>query len=288
MNIMYEQVDLPGGSPLKVKWDDFPHFTFPWHYHSEYEILYVIKSYGTRYVGDHMGSFSEGSLMLVGSNVPHLWKNAPEFYSGDPKLRVNAMVIQFPEDFVRGLRESYPEFQNIRELLIRSERGISFEGEESKLLGDELLNLLTLNGLERVLSFLKILERMSLSKNYKLLASEAYKTRVAPGTEERLAKILNFIQLNYQNEILVDDLARKFNMNTSALCRYFKNKTSKPIMQYVNEMRIGYACKLLMDKKLTVSEICYASGFNNIVNFNRIFKRINGCSPTVYRVKIKG
>jgi AraC-type DNA-binding domain-containing proteins len=288
MNIMYEQVDLPGGSPLKVKWDDFPHFTFPWHYHSEYEILYVIKSYGTRYVGDHMGNFSEGSLMLVGSNVPHLWKNAPEFYSCNPKLRVNAVVIQFPEDFVQGLRESYPEFQNIRELLLRSERGISFEGDESKLLGSNLLNLLDLNGLDRVLSFLKILEQMALAKNYKLLASEAYKTRVAPGTEERLAKILNYIQLNYQNEILVDDLAKKFNMNTSALCRYFKSKTSKPIMQYVNEMRVGYACKLLMDKKLTVSEICYASGFNNIVNFNRIFKRINGCSPTVYRVKIKG
>jgi len=288
MNIMYEQVDLPGGSPLKVKWDDFPHFTFPWHYHSEYEILYVIKSYGTRYVGDHVGNFSEGNLLLVGSNVPHLWKNAPEFYAENTPLRVNAIVIQFPEDFVQGLRQSYPEFQNVRELLIRSERGICFEGGESKILGDKLVNLLNLSGLERLLSFLKILEEMALAKDYKLLASEAYKTSVALGTEQRLAKILNYIQLNYQNEISVGDLAKKFNMNTSALCRYFKEKTSKPIVQYVNEMRVGYACKLLLDQALTVSEICYASGFNNIANFNRMFKRINGCSPKVYRVRIKG
>jgi AraC-like DNA-binding protein len=288
MNIMYEQVDLPGGSPLKIKWDDFPHFTFPWHYHSEFEIVYILKSHGTRYVGDHMGNFSEGNLVLIGSNVPHLWKNAPKFYLENSTLRVNAVVIQFPEDFVQGLRQSYPEFQNIRELFVRAERGICFQGSDSKLLGNSLINLLELNGIGRLLSFVKILEQMALAKNYELLASEAYKTSVAVGTDQRLGKILNYIQLNYQNEISVEELSQKFNMNTSALCRYFKEKTSKPIMQYVNEMRVGYACKLLMDKALSVSEICYASGFNNIANFNRMFKRINSCSPSAYRVKIKG
>lgn len=288
MKIMYEQVDLPGGSPLKVKWDDFPHFTFPWHYHSEYEIVYILKSHGTRYVGDYVGSFSEGCLALIGSNVPHLWKNAPEFYAEDSPLRVNAIVIQFPEDFVQGLRNSYPEFINIRDLFRRAERGISFMGEVSKVLGSELIKLLNLSGIDRLLAFMKILEQMAIANEYQLLASEAYKTSVAPGTDQRLSKILNYIQLNYQNEISVDAIAQKFNMNTTALCRYFKGKTSKPMMQYVNEMRVGYACKLLMDKAMSVSEICFESGFNNIANFNRMFKRINGCSPSAYRMKITG
>lgn len=288
MKLMHEQVDLPGGSPLKVKWDDFPHFTFPWHYHSEYEIDYIVKSHGTRYVGDNVGEFSEGNLVLVGSNVPHLWKNAPEFYNNDPSYRVNAIVIQFPGDFVQGLRNTYPEFQNIRELLMRAERGICFMGKDSELLGKELLHLLKLNGMERLLAFIRILEQMALAKNYRLLASEAFKSTVVAGSDQRLSKILNYIQLNYQNELSVEAIAHKFGMNTTAFCRYFKENTSKPMVQYINEMRVGYACKLLMDKTMSVSQICFESGFNNIANFNRIFKRINGCSPSEYRKKIGG
>ena len=226
--------------------------------------------------------------MLIGTNVPHLWKNAPEYYAEKSSLRVNAIVIQFPEDFVQGLRNSYPEFLNIRELFLQAERGICLMGEDSRLLGEKLLQLLNLNGIERLLMFMRILEQMALAKEYQLLASEAYKTSVAVGTDQRLGKILNYIQLNYQNEISVDAIAKKFNMNTTALCRYFKEKTSKPMMQYVNEMRVGYACKLLMDKTMSVSEICYESGFNNIANFNRMFKRINECSPSAYRMRIKG
>jgi len=288
MKIMHEQVDLPGGSPLKVKWDDFPHFTFPWHYHSEYEIVYIIKSHGLRYVGDNMNRFSEGNLVLIGSNVPHLWKNTPEFYAENSQLRVNAIVIQFPEDFVQGLKDLYPEFRNIRELLLRAERGICFEGAVSKSIGDQLLSLLKLKGIDRLLSFIKILEKMAVTNEYHLLASEAYKTSAAIGTDQRLSKILNYIQLNYQDELSVDAIAKKFNMNTTAFCRYFKENTSKPMVQYINEMRVGYACKLLMDKSLSVSEICFESGFNNIANFNRIFKRINDCSPSVYRMRMKG
>jgi AraC-like DNA-binding protein len=288
MKLMHEQVDLPGGSPLKVKWDDFPHFTFPWHYHSEYEIDYIVKSHGTRYVGDNVGDFSNGNLVLIGSNVPHLWKNAPEFYNDDPSYRVNALVIQFPGDFVQGFRNSYPEFRNIQELFERAERGICFTGLESEKLGSQLLGLLQLSGVERLIAFIRILEQMSVSKAYRLLASEAYKTTVAAGSDQRLSKILNYIQLNYQNELSVDALARQFGMNTTAFCRYFKENTSKTMVQYINEMRVGYACKLLMDKTMSVSQICFESGFNNIANFNRIFKRINGCAPSEYRMKIGG
>ena len=285
---MHEQVDLPGGSPLKVKWDDFPHFTFPWHYHSEYEIVYIIKSTGTRYVGDNVGRFSDGNLVLIGSNVPHLWKNSQEYYAENSPLRVNAIVIQFPDDFVQGLRDSYPEFQNIRQLLKRAERGVCFSPSDAKIFGDQLMNLLTLKGFERLLVFISIFEQMATVKDYSLLASEFYKTTAAIGSDQRLSKILSYIQLNYQDELSVGALAKKFNMNTTAFCRYFKEKTSKPLIQYINEMRVGYACKLLMDKSLTVSEICFKCGFNNVSNFNRTFNRINNCSPSIYRQQIKG
>lgn len=288
MKIMHEQVGSTDGSPIKVKWDDFPHFTFPWHYHNEFEILYNIKSYGFRYVGDNVSEFSDNCIALIGSNVPHFWKSAPEFYDENSLLRVNAIVIHFPGDFIQSFKDTYPEFHNIRELLFRAERGICFGSKASKAIGERLMMLLELDGIERLLAFVRILEEMALTKDYRLLASEAYKTSVAVGADQRLSKILNYIQLNYQKDLEVNALSQKFSMNTSAFCRYFKDNTSKTVVQYINEMRIGYACKLLMDKAMPVSEICYESGFNNIVNFNRIFKRINGCSPSVFRKRIKG
>jgi AraC-like DNA-binding protein len=288
MKIMHEQVDLPGGSPLKVKYDDFAHFSFPWNYHGEFEIVYVIKSYGTRFVGDHVGEFTDGDLVLLGSNVPHLWKNAPEFYAEDTPLRVNAIVVQFPKDFMEGMVNAHPEFRNIRDLFFRADRGVRFTGRDATLLGEQLKLLLAAKGLERLLMFIRILEQMALARGYQLLASEVYRTKMPIGKEERLGKILNYIQLNYQSETSVDAMAKKFGMNTAAFCRYFKESTSKSVVQYTNEMRVGYACKLLMDKAMTISEICFECGFNNISNFNRIFKRINGCSPSAYRVRVVG
>lgn len=288
MKIMHEQVDIPGGSPLKVKINNSQHFTFPWHYHSQFEIVYVIESTGSYYVGDTIKNFSGGSLVLVGSNVPHFWKSAPEYHSTESKLNVFALIIQFPEGFPRHFGLSYSEFQNIRDLLIRSQRGVCFSSKVSKKLHTDLLNLLEIKGMERILAFIKILEQMARTKEYELITSEAFSLDSTIITSDRLEKVLNYLQLNYQNELSVNDIAQKFSMNTTAFCRFFKEKTSKSIVQFINEMRVGYACKLLMDESIAVSDVCCESGFNNISNFNKVFKKITGTTPSKYRIKIKG
>lgn len=284
MKIMHEQISFAPRTLLKVKWDDFPHFTFPWHFHSEFEIVYILKSTGKRFVADSVEPFGEGDLTLLGSNLPHFWKNE---ISEDKESHVNAIVVQFHKDFFKEEINSYSEFHAIRELLKRASRGISFEPASAEKAGKMLKRLLKLKGLERMLYFINILETLAHIDHYRLLASQGYQAGDIKELNTRLDKVMHFINTNYQRKISQEEIASRIGMTTSAFCRYFKEKTGKGFIFFVNEMRIGYACKLLMENHLSISQVCYECGFNNLSNFNRIFKSITGSTPGDYQKQFK-
>lgn len=288
MQIMHEQINIVGQNSIKVKWDDFPHFTFPLHYHREQEIVYVIESYGTRYVGDNIAKFESGDLVLLGSNLPHYWKNHHDFYKGDPNLRVKAVVIQFPDNIIGFEKNNLPEFKNIRDLFKRANRGIQFLSREKIAIGKMLKKLLNLNSLDRYIELLKILEIMATCSSYKLLSSPATDSAIPLKTDNRIEKIMHYIVNNITEEIKLEELTRLIGMNKTALCRYFKAGTGKTIVEYIHEMRIGFACKLLMEQNKTILEIAYECGFNNISNFHRIFKRITNYTPAGYLTEMSG
>ncbi len=282
MKIMHEQVSFVPRTMLKVKWDDFPHFTYPWHFHREFEIVYVLKSSGRRFVADSVEPFSQGGITLLGSNLPHFWKSEAE---EGAENRVNAIVVQFHNDFFRDEINSYPEFHRISELLKRAARGIHFTQPASDKIGRMLKRLLKLNGLERMLYFIKLLDEMARIENYRLLASKGYQLEEHRELNSRLDKIMHFINTNYQRKITQEEVAAKIGMTTAAFCRYFKEKTGKGFIYFINEMRIGYACKLLIENHLSISQICFECGFNNISNFNRMFKRQTGYTPGDYQLQ---
>lgn len=280
MQIMHEQLDFSGMNSIKVKWDEFPHFTFPWHYHSELEIVYVIKSYGNRYVGDSVEEFSDGDLVLLGSNLPHYWKNHDDFYKNNPHLKVRGIVIQFPPSLIYN--REFPEFRNIKDLLELSERGIQFREATRQIVDPKIHRILNAEGLERYLILIEILETMSNSKDCRFLASPDTKHVLPKGIDSRLEKILYFLRNNYTEEHSIKKLSNLIGMNETAFCRYFKSKTGKTVIEYLHDIKIGQACKLLLENKLTISEIAYQCGFNNISNFNRIFKRKTNFTPSAY------
>ncbi len=282
MKIMREQVSFAPRTMLKVKWDDFPHFTYPWHFHSEFEIVYVLRSSGKRFVADSIDSFAEGDVTLLGSNLPHFWKSEEAGESETPD-RVNAIVVQFHKDFFREEIDSYPEFHRINELLKRASRGVQFSPPATEKIGRMLKRLLKLSGLERMLYFIKLMDTMARTENYRLLASKAYQLEEHRELNNRLDKIMHFINTNYQRKISQEEIASKIGMTTAAFCRYFKEKTGKGFIYFVNEMRIGYACKLLIERQLSISQICFECGFNNLSNFNRVFKRQTGSTPGEYQ-----
>ncbi len=282
MKMMHEQVSFAPLSLLKVKWDDFPHFTYPWHFHSEFEIVYILKSSGKRFVADSVETYQEGDITLLGSNLPHFWKSDNPGESG-LESRVNAIVVQFHKDFFREEIQFYPEFHAINELLKRSSKGIHFSHPANEKMGKMMKRLLKLDGLERILHFIKLMDYMARSEHYRILASKSNVLEEQKEVGQRLDKILHFITTNYQRKISEEEVANKAGMATAAFCRYFKEKTGKGFSHFVTEMRIGYACKLLIENNFSICQICFESGFNNISNFNRRFKRQTGCTPGAYQ-----
>lgn len=283
MKIMHEQVSFAPLSLLKVKWNDIQSFTYPWHFHSEYEIVYIVKSSGTRFVGDSVEKFKEGDIVLLGSNTPHFWQSDSE---NNKNTRVNAIVVQFSKDFFSQQINSYPEFFHIREMLKKSSRGINFSHKASDKIGKMLFKLLKQKDLQQTLYFIKILDYMSKTFEYKLLSGENYKAENYEG-KERLNKVMHYINTNYQNHINQKEIAEKIGMNVSAFSRYFSEKTGKKFSGFVNELRINYACKLLINNSIAVSQICFESGFENISNFNRTFRQYTGITPSEYRNKFQ-
>jgi len=283
MKIMHEQVCFTGTNSFNVKWDDFPHFTFPWHFHTEYELVYVIKSFGKRFVADHAEDFTDGDLVLLGPNLPHFWKNDEVFFDDNPDYKVNALVVHFPADFFAHQIENYPEFASIGKLLEYAKRGVHFPKLTANKFDPMLRQLLKKEGLDRTLSLLSILNGLAQSGNYRILASKSYQPDRQNWTGNRMDRVMHLINSNYRQQLKVETIATEIGMNDAAFCRYFKEKTGKSFISFINEMRVGYACKLLQENKMTVSEIGFESGFNNLSNFNRCFKRITQHSPLSYR-----
>lgn len=281
--IMHEQIDFPGQSTIRFKWGEIPFFTYPWHYHSEYEILYLIESTGTRFVADHIEPFGPGDLVMVAGDLPHYWRNDEEYYLPGTGLKAKRFVIQFPRDFMQPVINTYPEFLTIKNLLLRSEKGIRFLPPQNDEIGQMLLELRDFSGFRQIMRFLEILNYMAQNTNYKLLASDAYQ----PGRHEifdnRLEKVIRFLTHNYQTQVRLEEVAQIAGMHPTAFCRYFKDKTGKQVSTYLNELRIGFACRLLINGAMQVSQICYETGFNNLSNFNRTFRKITGMTPTQYQ-----
>ena|SRR5690554_399213 len=281
--LMHENLNLDIGSPIKIKWCDYDYFKFPLHFHNEYEIVYILKSTGTRFVGNSIEPYSDGDLVFLGSSLQHMYRSDPEYYKGDKDLRVHAITLQFSSSFFDYAVNNYPEFIKIKSLLLNAKRGVSFDKDANHEIRERIIHALELKGLPLLLECVQILSLMSSSDKYTLLNREdSESTSDFIEADARLVKVLSFIKREYNRHLSLDEIAGVAGMNQSAFCRFFSEKTGKTCTEYINSLRINYACKLLLEGRLTITEVCYESGFNNISNFNRQFKRITKHSPTEY------
>jgi AraC-like DNA-binding protein/mannose-6-phosphate isomerase-like protein (cupin superfamily) len=282
MKVMQEYIDFPLRTAVKVKWRKMPHFTYPWHFHSAYEILYVIEGTGTSFVADNIEQFASGDLAMLGSNLPHFWRSDEKYHLPDSKEEINYIVIQFPGNLFREPIFEYPEFHVIQKLFERSSRGIRFLPAFSEKMGKRVLKVAQSSGFERVILLLKLLHELAKTEKYRLLAGELYHQQNHDFTDDRLTKVLHFLATSYQQKIELEQVAEIAHLHPSAFCRFFKEKTGKSFSEYVTDLRISYACRLILDNRLSVSQICFECGFNNISNFNRSFKKHTRYTPTEY------
>lgn len=279
---MQEHIDFPLRTAVKVKWQKKPYFTYPWHFHSEFEILYVIEGSGTRFVADSMEPFESGDLVILGSNLPHFWRSDEKYHAEGSLEKMNYIVVHFQNDLVREPILDYPEFHLIKQMLALASKGIRFLPPFSAKAGKQVQKIAGSSGIERVVALLLLLDDMAKTEHFRLLAGELYQQQNNYFSDDRLTKVLHYLNTSYQQKIDLDKVAEIANLHPSAFCRYFREKTGKSLSEYLLGMRIGYACKLITEGRLSVSQICFESGFNNLSNFNRTFKKHTGLTPTSY------
>ena len=284
--IMNEKLAISVVNPVTLRHYDYPHFAYPWHFHSQYEIIYVRKGVGKCFVGDYIEDFSDGFVFLFGTNLPHCMKSDEIYKMGDENLSVKGTIVQFEKDFMYYSLNNYPQFIQIKALLESSKRGVCFPVNNSKKIIDLLAKMSTADGVNQLIFLLLLLYEMSKCKHKRLLASPHFSDSLPTFGNTRLEKIISFINGNYTRNINLKEVASMAAINHTAFCRYFKESTGRTFMQYIIEMRIGYACKLLTIKRMTISQICNECGFESITHFNRIFKRSTRYTPTEYRERI--
>lgn len=255
-----------------------PHFETPWHCHAEYELVLIIKGNGKKFIGNHVSDYEEGSLTFLGPDLPHLFRKAEEQDIG------GSLVIHFKEDFLGKDFKYIPEMQKINLLFQKSGMGLQIYGSTRDIISRKMNEMVGLKGMERLNCLLSVLNILSDSTEYELLSSPDIRGQNVKDND-RLNKVFDYLMTNFKEEIQLEKVAEIANMSYSGFCRYFKNRTKKNFSHFVNEIRIGYACKRLMESDISIAEVCFESGFNNITNFNSQFKKIIKCTPHQFQRK---
>jgi AraC-like DNA-binding protein len=254
-------------------------FRCPFHYHPEIELTLITGSTGQRYVGDHVGRFAPGDLVLMGPDLPHSYINDAKF-SGQAR----SVVVQFlPDNFGTNFFQ-LGEMKGIRHLLERARVGLSFHGRTRDTVGSLLTQLNALEGMARLASFLHILETLARSSEFRVLASPTYSPSLALYQGERINRVCELVSRKFREGITQSEAARTARMSPPSFSRFFRRATNRTFRAFLNEVRIGHASHLLVDSDQTVAEICYDSGFGNLSNFNRQFLKLRGTSPRLYRL----
>ncbi len=252
-----------------------------WHYHPEYELLYISKSNGIRFVGDSVSPFFPGDLVLVGAYLPHLWRNDVTYYTSQKK-KVKTVVMKFTKDFIGDNTFSNPAFASVNQLLELSKYGVSFGKQTSANLRKEFFEIIGLSPAEQRIQLLGILFRLSQSNDRTVLSSSDMR-QYAQATSNRLDNVLKYIADNFSSTITLQDVADIAHMTTNSFCRFFKKMTNKSFTQFLNEIRIRHASRLLLERERTVTEVCYLVGYKSMTNFYKQFKQIVGSTPKAFR-----
>ncbi|MEP6805615.1 MAG: AraC family transcriptional regulator [Flavobacterium sp.] len=264
----------------KVKKHDFD-ATF--HFHDFCELSFVQKSNGKRIIGDSITSFHDGDLVLMSPNLPHMWYEDASGNHPHKNKSVEAIVIYFPLNFFEKVCNDVGELSKKRTLFEKANRGMRFSGKTKKKITKHLEKMTIMEGFSQVIEFFKIVNIMLHTDEYELLAGLGYSYSYNEKDTERMNKVYNYIMMNFTKPISLETIASIAHMTPPAFCTFFKKRAQKSFTRFLNELRTGHACKLLQNEKLSISDVCYESGYQNFVNFNKYFKQLIGKTPSTYR-----
>lgn len=275
MKPLLEKLPLSQDTSFVARTYRTPQFEVPWHQHIEHEIILFTEGEGTAFIGNYIGDFKTDDIFFLGSNLPHTFQKM-----GD--LITSAVVIQFRDNFWGTGFLELPESKSIKKLLDISSQGLRITGNCRQQLNSMIKELENLQGFSRIIRLSECLQLMSNTHEFESVSTQEVK--IFQGKDkDRIDKIFQYTITNFQEPISLAKVAGMVGMSIPAFCSYFKKSTKKTYIDFLNEIRIGHACKLLIDTQKTVLEVCYDSGFNTLANFNKQFLKIKQQTPSAFR-----
>ncbi|MBC8153443.1 MAG: AraC family transcriptional regulator [Bacteroidetes bacterium] len=276
-----------------------PHFDPNWHFHPHYQLFLVEEGTGTRFIGDSIQPFTPGDLVFLGPNLPHLWRSDQAYFDKESTRKTRGLVVYFADDFMDSRFMAKPEMSTLRQFLQRAWRGLEWQGCSRAMAEQALKKMVLLPiGFDRVLALLTLLNDLSHTTDYRFITSPEYTNtlKVSEADERgispevarpsqayrRMQIVHDYVLTHYVDTISLNAVADLAGMSPTAFCRYFKLRANKTFSEFVTEVRVGHARKLLMDGQLSVTQVSYESGFRTLSNFNRQFKAITGQTPSQY------
>lgn len=272
---------------FSVRRDLVPHINNRWHYHSEVELIHFKKGEGTQFIGDSIQRFKAGDVVLVGSNLPHYWRFDDYYFDEDAGESADIRVSHFNESFWGTQFLDLPENANIKIVLEKAKRGLQVTGRSSQIVGDLLEELTEAEGPQRIILLMNALSAIANCKQLVTLSSIGFKPDLVETENDRINAIYEYSIKNFKRKIQLEEIAEVANISPNSFCRYFKSRTRKTYSQFLIELRVGHACKLLIENNQCIKRLCYESGFNNFTSFHKYFKMITGKSPLMYQKEFK-
>ncbi|MCF0074387.1 AraC family transcriptional regulator [Dyadobacter sp. CY261] len=282
MKAQFEAFQPLPASSFRIFGYEVKEFDAPWHYHPEYELTIILRSEGIRYVGNSMESFEAGDLVLLGPNLPHCWKNAP-----DHPGPASSIVVQWPAEFMGAGWLDVEEFKSIRRLLQLAGQGIRFNLEVSARVKPMLDEMLEMQPFTRLMKFLEVLELLAGVKNIHFLCEQGFAYPLNYEDNQRINTVYNYIREHYGERITLATLSGLVHMSEEAFSRFFSRTMQKPLFTFLNEYRINMAAKLLIETDMQVAEVSFACGYDSPPFFFRQFRKFGGMTPAAYRKQFR-
>ncbi len=279
MKIQLENISPDASSSFRILHNPRLNDIFYWHFHPEYELVFIEGANGTRHVGEHISQYEGSDLVLIGSNIPHL-----NFDYG-VQTDYNKEVLHISSSFENKFFHAVPELRQIHELFDASQYGIAFHGATREQVGQRLKGLHLLPPFSQFLEILHIFEILARSEERTLLHDKPYVNRHNYKKQGRLRSIYAYVDQHYHQKISLDEVAAICNLEKASFCRYFKEVTGNTFIGFLNQYRISQAKRMLLNGK-NVSEACYSCGFESLSYFNRTFKKLTDENPTAFRKRL--
>ncbi|MBE9600205.1 AraC family transcriptional regulator [Pedobacter sp. MC2016-24] len=277
------KVSLEPAQSFSVRQDLQPSINNKWHYHQEIELIYFNNGDGTQFIGDSIKRFKSGDIVLLGANLPHYWRFDDVYFDEVNPAPADVRVAHFSNQLFGDFFLNLPENKLLKDILEKAKRGVKITGPNKEQVAELITKMLTAEGTERIIILMQALMEIAKSTQLEVLSSVGFHYDLEMVEKDRINDIYDYTYANFKNKIYLEEIAEVARISPNSFCRYFKSRTRKTYSQFLIEVKVGQACKLLIEHSLNLKQVCYNSGFNNFASFHKCFKKITGKSPLCYQ-----